>query len=381
MKKNKSFVKIIIILVLVGFLCYCAVDYFILKPTKVPYINFIEELNKKNIKDAIICSNVIEFTTLDTNTKFQVPNPQNSNIAERLLLANATVKFEQSTSEIFTLIFDIIFYAFFIVIIFFVFKKFISPNTFKIIKKTNVKFDDIIGMDDLKKSMIQIAQMMKKPKDFNSMGIRMPKGILMEGDPGNGKTLFARALAGESGVNFIAAKATDFESMFMAIGPAKVKMLFQKARKNAPCIVFIDEFDGIGTKRNYSGSAIETENTRIVTALLNELDGFTPNDGVLVLAATNSREALDAALIRPGRFDAKYTVPYPNEESRVKLIQKYTNNKKLHPDISLQKLAKTFSGFSCAHIESVMNRSIMFAQQDSRDEINITDIQSALSEL
>ena len=138
--------------------------------------------------------------------------------------------------------------------------------------KTGKTFNDVVGMDNLKRDMEQIIQIMQHPAEYAKKGIRMPKGILLEGAPGNGKTLFAKALAGEAKVNFIPAKATDFESMLMAIGPMKVKLLFKKARRRAPCIVFIDEFDGIGTRRNYSGSGIETENTRIVTALLNDLD-------------------------------------------------------------------------------------------------------------
>ena len=150
-------------------------------------------------------------------------------------------------------------------VLFVLFKRFISPSTFRVVRKTGVTFKDVVGMENIKRDMTQVLDIMLHPESYKRRGIRMPKGILLEGAPGNGKTLFARALAGEAHVNFIPAKATDFESMFMALGPAKVKLLFRKARKRAPCIVFIDEFDGIGTRRNYSGSAIETENTRIVT--------------------------------------------------------------------------------------------------------------------
>ena len=216
---------------------------------------------------------------------------------------------------------------------------------------------------------------------LSKKGIRLPKGILLEGAPGNGKTLFARALAGEAKINFIPAKATDFESMFMAIGPLKVKLLFKKARAKAPCIVFIDEFDGVGTRRNYSGSAIETENTRIVTALLNELDGFEQNSGILVVAATNSRAALDEALIRPGRFDAKYTVPFPDANSIKELIKLYSKDKKHTSDCGAENLAAKFRGFSCAQIESVINRAAIIASQDSREEYSMNDIRKAMEEI
>ena len=209
----------------------------------------------------------------------------------------------------------------------------------------------------------------------------MPKGILLEGEPGNGKTLFAKALAGEAKVNFIPAKATDFESMFMAIGPMKVKLLFRKARRRAPCIVFIDEFDGIGTVRNYSGSAIETENTRIVTALLNELDGFEPTNGVLVLAATNSIQALDPALIRPGRFDARFCVPYPDYNARVQLAEMYSKGKNPASECTPEAIAKMTDGYSCAKIESVLNRAALLAGQAERTEFTLADVRKAASEL
>ena len=221
---------------------------------------------------------------------------------------------------------------------------------------------------------------MKKPAEYAKRGIRMPKGILLEGEPGNGKTLFAKALAGEAKVNFIPAKATDFESMFMAIGPLKVKLLFKKARRRAPCIVFIDEFDGIGTIRNYSGSAIETENTRIVTALLNELDGFEASNGVLVIAATNSIKALDPALIRPGRFDAKLTVPYPDEAARRQLVEMYTRGKQPVAECSPETLAKLFNGYSCAKIESVLNDAALLAGQAGRSEFTLEDVKTAAAE-
>lgn len=324
-----------------------------------------ENQNKKSVKTAT----------------YIVENPNSPTLKEFLLLNNVKVKEEKSGEEIFSKIMDLIFYLIFFAIIGFVFVKFVSPNTFKVVHKTGKSFKDVVGMDSLKKDMLQIMDIMKNPSAYEKKGIRMPKGILLEGKPGNGKTLFAKALAGEAKVNFIPAKATDFESMFMAIGPMKVKLLFKKARTKAPCIVFIDEFDGIGTRRNYSGSAIETENTRIVTALLNELDGFQANQGILVLAATNSISALDEALIRPGRFDAKVTVPFPDENSRKELIKMYSVNKDLDSECSVEKLAVLFNGFSCAKIESVLNRAALLSKQSQKAKISLEEIKLAIKEL
>lgn len=377
-KSLKKTILFILILCLVGFSYF----YFEPKSESVPYVTFTEKLAEKQIETATISEDVITFSLRSDSKKiYSVPNPNAVDMQERLLISGAEVKTTKKFSEIISLLFDILFYVIFACVFIFAFKKFISPNTFKIVRKTGVTFDDVIGMDELKKAMLQIADLMKHSNQYKNRGMRMPKGILMEGAPGNGKTLFARALANEAGVNFIPAKATDFESMFMAIGPAKVKLLFKKARRNAPCIVFIDEFDGIGTKRNYSGSAIETENTRIVTALLNELDGFTVNDGVLVIAATNTRAALDEALVRPGRFDAKFTVPYPDSEARLKLIQKYSKGKDFSESVDLNTLVKKFEGFSAAHIESVLNSAALNASQENKTAIDMNHIAKAIKEL
>ena len=374
-KKSFTFICLILVLALLG-------SYFFFADTsqKVSYADFIGNVEKGSVSSVSFTEDKINFE-LNDGTKFMTQNPSSPDLAERLLLSGVDVKYEKNLDEIIALIFDIVFYLIFFGIIFVAFRKFISPNTFKVVRHTKVHFSDIAGMDDLKRHMIQIASLMRNPKEAAGRGIRLPKGILLEGDPGNGKTLFARALAEEAGVNFIPAKATDFESMFMAIGPMKVKLLFKKARKAAPCIVFIDEFDGIGTKRNYSGSAIETENTRIVTAMLNELDGFEPHSGVLVLAATNSRQALDEALIRPGRFDAKYTVPYPDSKTRLELINMYSKDKAFGSDCRPETLVGKFNGFSAAKIESVLNRAAMIAGQKNAFEISMEDITAAIEEM
>lgn len=378
--KPKKLFVILFVLVVAG----CAGYYFYSsefssKKDFIAYSQFYNEVEGGEVVSAVVKPDKILFEK--NNQKFWTNNPHSPVLEEFLLINNVEVKVEQDTAELFSLIFDILFYAFFFGIIIIAFRKFISPNTFKVVHKTGVSFSDVVGMENLKRDMKQVLKIMENPVEYAKKGIRMPKGILLEGEPGNGKTLFAKALAGEAKINFIPAKATDFESMFMAIGPMKVKLLFRKARKRAPCIVFIDEFDGIGTRRNYTGSAIETENTRIVTALLNELDGFQPTNGVLVIAATNSIEALDPALIRPGRFDAKFSVPYPDSDAREELIKMYCKGKNPAKECSVQVLSKMFNGFSCAKIEAVLNKAALLAGQKEIDSFTLAEVNQAIKEM
>ena len=383
MKKRRLLIAVLslIVLCVAGYFTW---NYFDSKKINVSYSEFYRQMSLGKVESVIIKEKQIEYELKDSGTTsavYKTDNPHSTTLEEALLKKGVKVTVEKDSAEIFNLIFDALFYIFFFGIIIVVFRKFISPNTFKVVHKTGVKFDDVVGMDNLKRDMTQVMKIMQNPREYAAKGIRMPKGVLLEGEPGNGKTLFAKALAGEAKVNFIPTKATDFESMFMAIGPMKVKLLFRKARKQAPCIVFIDEFDGIGTVRNYSGSALETENTRIVTALLNELDGFEPTKGVLVLAATNSIQALDPALIRPGRFDARFIVPYPDYNARVELVKMYCNGKNADAACTPETLAKMTDGYSCAKIESVLNRAALLAGQDSRAEFTMDDFRQACKDV
>ena len=380
MKKINVRFFVIVIVALVCGAAYFAWDSFDRQEEKVSYVDFMQCVEAGDVVSVKFDGDVIHFSTKASPVKFKTQNPNSPLLQEELMKRAIDVTVAKDDAEIISLIFDVFFYLFFFGVIFIVFRKFVSPNTFKVVHKTGVRFDDVVGMEKLKRDMTQVMEIMKNPSAYAKRGIRMPKGILLEGEPGNGKTLFAKALAGEAKVNFIPAKATDFESMFMAIGPLKVKLLFKKARRRAPCIVFIDEFDGIGTIRNYNGSALETENTRIVTALLNELDGFEASKGVLVIAATNSIKALDPALIRPGRFDAKLTVPYPDEATREKLVEMYTRGKKPAAECTAQVLAKLFNGYSCAKIESVLNGAALRAGQAGRAEFAMEDVKAAAAE-
>lgn len=269
----------------------------------IKYKDFYEKVENGLVEEVLIEDDKVTFNIENDEKTYFTENPNYEEFKEKLLLNGIEVS-ESSAEESFTFVFDMIFYLIYFGIIAFAITKFVKFNneTFKVVKHTNVKFDDIAGMDELKKEMMKIVEILKSPKEFSEKGIRQTKGIILEGTPGNGKTLFAKALAEEADVNFIATKGADFQSAMMSVGAKKIKALFKKARKHKPCIIFIDEFDAIGERRNYAGSGVDKENNRIVTAMLNEMDGFSSSDGILVIAATNSYASLDAALIRPRKI-------------------------------------------------------------------------------
>jgi len=300
-KRNVLIISIAIIAVIVGITLYFERD----NSQYMPYPDFYNYVKSGKVVSAKIGNDEVRFYLNGDQTEYRTDNPELDSFKEFLLLNGVKVTSEKSADELFVTVTDAIFSIIFFGIIIFGLYKFIDfrRSTFKVIRNNDTKFSDVAGMEDLKREMLQAVDILKHPKEYAAKGIRPINGILLEGNPGNGKTLFARALAGEAKVNFIATKATDFQSAIMSIGPAKIKALFRKARANKPCIIFIDEFDGIGEKRNYAGTGIDKENNRIIAAMLNEMDGFTREGGVMVIAATNNYKALDEALVRPGRFD------------------------------------------------------------------------------
>ena len=326
----------------------------------VSYKDFKSELNSGAIESATITSSKIKYTLKDGSTIYSVNNPQTPTLIEELLLNDVEIKSDDlDINAIGDMAFNLLFFA----LIFFGIYKLISwyTNTFKVVHSTGVNFSDVAGLNDLKKEIKFTIELMKNKKQ----GIRNSRGIILEGPPGNGKTLFAKALAQECKVNFIATKGADFQGALMGLGAFKVKMLFAKAKRKKPCIIFIDEFDSIGEKRSYQGSGIDKENNRIITTLLNEMDGFTSLNGVIVIAATNSYQSLDAALVRPGRFDLKYTINNPDKETRGELIDIYTKGKPLAPELTKDILINAFNGLSCAAIESILNEAVSLMVQNN----------------
>ncbi|RXE58483.1 FtsH/Yme1/Tma family ATP-dependent metallopeptidase [Acetivibrio mesophilus] len=378
-RKKVLVISMVILAVIIGITLYFERD----TSQYLPYSDFYSYVEEGKVVSAKIGHDDVRFYLDGDQTEYSTDNPELDSFKEFLLLNRVKVVSEKGMDEFLVTVTDMIFnIIFFGIIIFGLYKLFgFWKNTFKVIRNNNTKFSDVAGMEDLKREMLQAVDILKHPKEYAAKGIRPINGIMLEGNPGNGKTLFARALAGEANVNFIATKATDFQSAIMSIGPAKIKSLFRKARANKPCIVFIDEFDGIGEKRNYSGTGIDKENNRIITAMLNEMDGFTREDGVMVIAATNNYKALDEALVRAGRFDKKYTVPYPDYKTRIELINIYTRKKRLSESVSIEQMATKFDGLSCSQIETILNEAAMVATSEGRGDITESDIIEAIKRI
>ncbi len=247
-------------------------------------------------------------------------------------------------------------------------------------KNTNITFKDVAGLDEEKTELIEIVDFLKEPKKFQEMGAKIPKGILLYGKPGTGKTLIAKAIAGEAGVPFISMSGSEFIEMFAGLGASRVRKLFEKAKKISPCIVFIDEIDAIGSRRT-SGNGAETENNQTLNQLLVEMDGFETDQTVIVLAATNRPEMLDKALLRPGRFDRQITIAAPDAKGREEILKIHSENKKLSPEIDLKEIATDTAGFTGAELANVLNEAAIIATIKMHKEITMDDLEEAVKKV
>lgn len=247
-------------------------------------------------------------------------------------------------------------------------------------RKTKIKFDDVAGLDEEKQELIEIVDFLKKPEKFTKMGAQIPKGVLLYGKPGTGKTLIAKAIAGEANVPFISMSGSEFIEMFAGLGASRVRKLFEKARKLAPCIVFIDEIDAIGSRRT-TNSGAETENNQTLNQLLVEMDGFGSEETIIVLAATNRPEMLDKALLRPGRFDRQITIPTPDLKGRLEILKIHSKEKKLSDEVNLESIAEDTAGFTGAELANILNESAIIATINKHDEIENSDIEEAVKKV
>ena len=244
--------------------------------------------------------------------------------------------------------------------------------------KNKITFNDVAGVDEEKQELQEIVDFLKNPKKFTDMGARIPKGVLLVGHPGTGKTLLDKAVAGEAGVPFFIISGSDFVEMFVGVGASRVRDLFEQAKKNAPCIIFIDEIDAVGRQRGAGLGGGHDEREQTLNQLLVEMDGFALNEGVIVMAATNRPDVLDKALLRPGRFDRQIVVSQPDVKAREQILEVHARKKRLAADVDLRIIAKNTSGFSGADLENVLNEAALLAARNNETEITMKNVEDAM---
>lgn len=244
-------------------------------------------------------------------------------------------------------------------------------------EKHRATFDDVAGADEEKEELEEIVEFLKEPKKFNELGAKIPKGVLLVGPPGTGKTLLARAVAGEAGVPFFSMSGSDFVEMFVGVGASRVRDLFDQAKKNSPCIIFIDEIDAVGRQRGTGLGGGHDEREQTLNQLLVEMDGFGVNEGIIIIAATNRPDILDPALMRPGRFDRQVVVGYPDVKGREAILKVHSRKKPLAPDVDLSVIAKSTAGFTGADLENLLNEAALLAARKNKKAITMEEIEEA----
>ncbi|MUG97965.1 ATP-dependent zinc metalloprotease FtsH [Scytonema sp. UIC 10036] len=253
-----------------------------------------------------------------------------------------------------------------------------SRARFQMEAKTGIKFDDVAGIEEAKEELQEVVTFLKQPEKFTAVGARIPKGVLLVGPPGTGKTLLAKAIAGEAGVPFFSISGSEFVEMFVGVGASRVRDLFKKAKDNAPCIIFIDEIDAVGRQRGAGIGGGNDEREQTLNQLLTEMDGFEGNTGIIIIAATNRPDVLDAALLRPGRFDRQVIVDAPDIKGRLEILKVHARNKKLDPSVSLEAIARRCPGFTGADLANLLNEAAILTARRRKDAITNIEIDDAV---
>ena len=253
-----------------------------------------------------------------------------------------------------------------------------GKSTAQLSRSRSVTFKDVAGCDEEKEELVEIIDFLKNPKKYNEIGARIPKGVLLFGPPGTGKTLLAKAVAGEAGVPFFSISGSDFVEMFVGVGASRVRDMFKTAKQNAPCIIFIDEIDAVGRQRGAGMGGGHDEREQTLNQLLVEMDGFSANLGIIIMAATNRPDVLDPALLRPGRFDRQITINNPDVRGREEILKVHARNKKIEPNVKFDEVAQRIPGFSGADIENLLNEAALLAARDNRKVVNVHDIDEAI---
>ncbi|BAU08606.1 ATP-dependent zinc metalloprotease FtsH [Fischerella sp. NIES-3754] len=256
-----------------------------------------------------------------------------------------------------------------------------SRARFQMEAKTGIKFDDVAGIEEAKEELQEVVTFLKQPEKFTAVGARIPKGVLLVGPPGTGKTLLAKAIAGEAGVPFFSISGSEFVEMFVGVGASRVRDLFKKAKDNAPCLIFIDEIDAVGRQRGAGIGGGNDEREQTLNQLLTEMDGFEGNTGIIIIAATNRPDVLDAALLRPGRFDRQVIVDAPDRKGRLEILKVHARNKKVDPAVSLEVVARRTPGFTGADLANLLNEAAILTARRRKDSITQIEIDDAIDRL
>ena len=370
--------------------------------TKMDYSDLIAKMEIGEVKEINLSSDgEIAYIKLEgekeTEKEVNIPNSESFMNYATELLKDGKIKFNEKSPSILITILSLL-SPFATIIVFFVFWFLLmghsgsqsggSNKTMSFGKskarmtapddKNKVTFEDVAGIEEEKEELEEIVEFLKSPKKFTDMGARIPKGVLLVGQPGTGKTLLAKAVAGEAGVPFFIMSGSDFVEMFVGVGASRVRDLFEQAKKNAPCIIFIDEIDAVGRQRGAGLGGGHDEREQTLNQLLVEMDGFGANEGVIVLAATNRPDVLDKALLRAGRFDRQIVVGAPDVKAREQILEVHARKKRLADDVDLKTISKNTSGFAGADLENVLNEAALLAARRDLEQIGMPEIEDAM---
>lgn len=398
-KKKKTIVlvcalAVIIVAVVIGYLFYINL---VTKEKKdestMSYNELLQSINNKSLEE-------IKLKTGSNSAKIKIKNEEKEKnvsipnlqafmelIQEKIDNGNEIKIVQEPANNIQKVIFSILDYVpliLFVVIIVLFLKMQDVGKEKKIYSgeenDTKVRFDDVAGLDEEKKELVEIVDFLKKPEKFQKMGAKVPKGILLCGKPGTGKTLIAKAIAGEAGVPFISMSGSEFIEMFAGLGASRVRKLFERAKKLSPCIIFIDEIDAIGARRS-TGYGAESENNQTLNQLLVEMDGFETDETVIILAATNRPEMLDKALLRPGRFDRQIMIAPPDLKGREAILEIHAKNKQFSENLNMKTIAEDTSGFTGAELANILNEAAILAAINNHNVIEQEDIEEAVKKV
>jgi cell division protease FtsH len=397
--KNKKIIYIILAIVLLTAI-FAVLGIYLFnsnnknKENELAYTDLIKEINDGTVEEIemTVGSNTVKTKLKNVEEKkiTNVPNTQAfiELIQKEKVEKNNDIKLNQKQQNVFirvlSSLYGILPTIMIVVLFYLVLKMQGLGDKSKIYdsetSNSKIKFEDVAGLEEEKQELIEIVDFLKNPKRFYEMGAKIPRGVLLCGKPGTGKTLIAKAIAGEADVPFISMSGSEFIEMFAGLGASRVRKLFEKAKKISPCIVFIDEIDAIGERRT-TGNGAETENNQTLNQLLVEMDGFDTEETIIVLAATNRPEMLDKALLRPGRFDRQITIALPDLNGREAILKIHAKGKKFAEDVNLRSIAEDTAGFSGAELANILNESAIIATIKEHKSITNNDIEEAVKKV